>query len=67
MVMLLDCKPEIVSADGNQVTLRFRDKEERQAFERAVAEAKMSPDEHVARHARKFGLPPYGDPIILTE
>ncbi|MCR4276213.1 MAG: hypothetical protein NUV90_02420 [Candidatus Parcubacteria bacterium] len=56
-IVILGCKPEIVSKAGGEITLRFRGgSEERWLFEQAVKATYRTDAEHSAAYAEKHGI-----------
>lgn len=55
-IALINCKPNIVSQYANEITLRFHTREERLAFEEAVRQACLSPEEHAVAYAKEHNI-----------
>jgi hypothetical protein len=50
---LCNCQPTVVSTDGSEITLRFKDVAERLRFEEAINDACLSPDEFREKYNRQ--------------
>lgn len=56
MAALIGCKPEIVGEGGLELTLRFSNMREREAFKDAIRVARLTDDEFRAEYAATNGI-----------